>query len=182
MGRYTRGKQLFTFFFLNDHMISLTTTTTMSMSPQKLKQQVVYWLNLASVMRWIPCPITPKADTSYMFKKQCENAVRRVGHLFLYSMERNKTMMRLPQQYLAADFWKFLLWPIFKALSGPSFLHYPITAQSLHCIQNTSLRQRITIIPVQWMERGESDSLRCTSYISPCFGAQSCKSHLCKDL
>lgn len=133
-------KQLFTFFFLNDHMISLTTTITMSISPQKLKQQVVYWLHLASVMRWIPCPISPKADTSCMFKKQRENAVHRVGHLSLCFMERNKTMMRLPQKCLAADFWKFLLWPIFSVVSGLSFLHYPVTAESLHCIQNTSLR------------------------------------------
>lgn len=128
MGRYTRGKTTIHLFFLNDHMISLTTTITMSISPQKLKQQVVYWLHLASVMRWIPSPITPKADTSCMFKKKRENAVHRVGHLSLCFMERNKTMMRLPQKCLAADFWKFLLWPIFSVLAGPSFLHYPVTA------------------------------------------------------
>lgn len=133
-------KQLFTFFFLNDHMISLTTTITMSISPQKLKQQVVYWLHLASVMRWIPCPISPKADTCCIFKKQCENAVHRVGHLSLCFIGKNKTMMRLPQKCLGADFWKFLLWPIFSVLSGASFLHHPVTAQSLHCIQNASLR------------------------------------------
>lgn len=138
MGRYTRGKTTIHLFFLNDHMISLTTTITIS--PQKLKQQVVYWLHLASVMRWIPCPITLKADTSCMFKKQCENAVHRVGHLSLCFTERNKTMMRLPWKCLAADFWKFLLWPIFSGFSGPSFLHYRVTAQSLHCIQNTSPR------------------------------------------
>lgn len=102
-------KQLFTFFFLNDHMISLTTTITMSISPQKLKQQVVYWLHLASVMRWIPCPITPKADTSCMFKRQHENAVHRVGHPSLCFMERNKTIMRLIRKCLAADFWKFFI-------------------------------------------------------------------------
>lgn len=104
MGRYTRGKTTIHLFFLNDHMISLTTTITMSISPQKLKQQVVYWLHLASVMRRIPSPITPKADTSCMFKKKRENAVHRVGHLSLCFMERNKTMMRLPQKCLAADF------------------------------------------------------------------------------
>lgn len=122
MGRYTRGKTTIHLFFQNDHMISLTTTITIS--PQKLKQQVVYWLHLASVMRWIPCPITPKADTSCMFKKQRENAVHRVGHLSLCFMERNKTMMRLPWKCLAADFWNFfLLWLIFSILLGPSFLH-----------------------------------------------------------
>lgn len=92
MGRYTRGKTTIHLFFLNDHMISLTTTITMSISPQKLKQQVVYWLHLASVMRWIPCPISPKADTSCMFKKQCENAVHRVGHLSLCFIGKNKPL------------------------------------------------------------------------------------------
>jgi len=40
MGRYTRRKKNYSPFFLNDHMISLTTTITIS--PQKLKQQVGY--------------------------------------------------------------------------------------------------------------------------------------------
>lgn len=102
MGRYTRGKTTIHLFFLNDHMISLTTTITIS--PQKLKQQVVYWLHLALVMRWIPRPITLKADTSCMFKKECENAVLGVGHLSLCFMERYKTIRRLPQKCLAVDF------------------------------------------------------------------------------